>query len=348
MMIMSRAWYVILALLLAAAYYVVSLAVGQYNRRNQAASDETVRADSQVVSWAMQVDARKRADTLILSSSDQLVKALGKANGPTTAPAKDIPADAKDEAAKALRTFNEKLPAEYRHDALMVTDRDGRLVAQINYDQLNAAPEFELGGYPAVNDALHGFIRDDTWVLGGKLARIVTRPIEGEVGQPPLGAVVGIKWVDNAFAKEIGRRTRTTIAFFTLGQKVASAALEGGGLDDNVFDGNLASEFAKLMDDKDFKSTGRTDVRPLPEDKGGVIYVRIPGDAWDLGAGFAVARPKVFISSPMGFVQGADDQDKRNVKLWLVAVVILGAALIGIFFSYLEHSMPMRELAAQG
>ncbi len=348
MMILSRTWYVILALLLAAAYYVVSLAVGQYNRRNQVASDETVRADSQVVSWAMQVDARKRADTLILSSSEQLVKALGKANGPTTAPVKDIPADAKDEAAKALRAFNEKLPAEYRHDALMVTDRDGRLGAQINYDQLNAAPEFELGGYPAVNDALHGFIRDDTWVLGGKLARIVTRPIEGEVGQPPLGAVVGIKWVDNAYAKEIGRRTRTTIAFFTLGSKVASAALEGGGLDDNIFDGNLASEFAKLMDDKDFKATGRTDVRPLPEDKGGVIYVRIPGDAWDLGAGFAVARPKVFISSPMGFVQGADDQDKRNVKLWLVAVVILGAALIGIFFSYLEHSMPMRELASQG
>ena len=157
MMILSRIWYVILALLLAAAYYVVSLAVGQYNRRNQAASDETVRADSQVVSWALQVDARKRADTLILAKGDQLDKALGTANAP---PGKEpgIPASAKDEAAKALRTFNEKLPPEYRHDALMVTDRDGRLVAQINFDQLNAAPEFELGGYPAVNDALHGFL----------------------------------------------------------------------------------------------------------------------------------------------------------------------------------------------
>ena len=39
MMILSRIWYVILALLIAAAGYVVSLAVGQYNRRNTTAME---------------------------------------------------------------------------------------------------------------------------------------------------------------------------------------------------------------------------------------------------------------------------------------------------------------------
>ena len=68
MMILSRIWYVILAILLAAAYYIVSLAVGQYNRRNAAAMDETLKADSQVVSWAMQVDARRRLDVLASAS----------------------------------------------------------------------------------------------------------------------------------------------------------------------------------------------------------------------------------------------------------------------------------------
>ena len=87
MMILSRIWYVILGLLLAAAYYVVSLAVGQYNRRNQAAMDETLKADSQVVSWALQVDARRRLDTLLLAAVDANVgKALTGANGKENVP----------------------------------------------------------------------------------------------------------------------------------------------------------------------------------------------------------------------------------------------------------------------
>jgi hypothetical protein len=345
MMILSRVWYVVLALLLAAAYYIVALAVGQYNRRNQTAMEETLKADSQVVSWAMQVDARRRLDVMLLAAVDPAIaKAIRAANG------KDpVPPASKDEGAKALRTFNEKLPADYKNDALFIADREGRLVAQVGYDALNATPNFELGGYPAVFDALHGFLRDDTWVLGGKIARIVTRPVEDEVGQPPLGAVVGLRWVDQSFAKEVGKRTRTNIAFFALGQRVASAAQEDSGLDNNVLEA-LGGDLKSVADDKGFKENGRTDVRPLlsaGEDKGGVLFVRLPGDAWELGGGFAVARPKVAIVSPTEFITGADDKDKKSVKLWLVIVIALGAMLFGILFSFLEHSMPMREMARQ-
>ena len=77
MMILSRVWYLILAILLAGAYYIVALAVGQYNRRNQAALEETLKADSQVVSWALQVDARRRLDTLLGPAYDaNIVKAI--------------------------------------------------------------------------------------------------------------------------------------------------------------------------------------------------------------------------------------------------------------------------------
>src|SRR3954465_10447629 len=104
MMILSRIWYVILAILLAAAYYIVSLAVGQYNRRNLAAMDETLKADSQVVSWAMQVDARRRLDVLLLGGVDPgIAKSIRGAKG------KDpIPPQSKDEGARALRAFNDK------------------------------------------------------------------------------------------------------------------------------------------------------------------------------------------------------------------------------------------------
>ncbi|MBX3187659.1 MAG: hypothetical protein KF819_11615 [Labilithrix sp.] len=341
-MILSRIWYLILAILLAAAYYIVSLAVGQYNRRNAAAMDETLKADSQVVSWAMQVDARRRLDVLLLAAVDpNVAKSLKGANGK-----EQVPTASKEEGAKALRAFNDKLPAEYKNDVLFVADREGRLVAQIGYDSVVAFPEFELGGYAAVFDALHGFLRDDTWVWGGRIARVVTRPVEDEVGQPPLGAVIGLRWVDSGFAKEIGKRTRTNIAFFALGQHVASAA-STEGFEENSLEA-LGGDLKAVGEDKQFRETGRTDVRPLgTDDKGGVLFVRLPGDAWELGAGFAVARQKVSIASPLGFINGADDQDKKNVKLWLVGVIAFGALLFGMLFSFLEHSMPMREMAAQ-
>lgn len=342
MMILSRIWYVILALLVAASAYVVFLAVGQYNRSNAAAASETLKSDSQVVSWALQVDARRRLDALYLASGDaNVVKALRNANGK-----EPIPAPAKDEAVKAMRAFNDKLPADYRNDAMFAVDRDGRVVGQFGYDSANAFVEFELGGYAAVYDALHGFLRDDTWVWGGRLARVVTRPVEDDVTQPPVGAVIGLRWVDNAFAKELGKRTRTNLAFFAFGQRVASAATTEG-FDESTLEA-LGGDLKAVVEDKQFKEQGRTDVRPLgTDDRGSVIFIRMPGEAWELGSGFAVARPRIAISDPIGFIKGADDQDKRNVKMWLVAALAVGGAFFGLVFSFLEHSRPMREMARQ-
>lgn len=343
MMILSRIWYVILAIVCAAAYYIVSLAVGQYNRRNHVAMQEELKADSQVVKWALDVDARRRLDALFLAATDQgVVKAIKGANA-----AKDsVPVGSRDEGAKALRAYNEKLADAFKSDVIFAVDRDGRLVSQIGYDVVNASPEFELGGYRAVFDALHGFLRDDTWVLGGKVARVVARPVEDEAGQAPLGAVVALKWMDVPFAKELGKRTRTNVAFFALGTRVASAATVEG-FDESAFEA-MQSDLKTVTDSEDFKKDGRTDVRPLgKDDKGGILFVRLPGETWELGGGFAVARNKVTIDSPLGFIQGADDTDKKNVKMWILALVVGVGVLFGFLFSFLEHSMPLKELQRQ-
>lgn len=344
MMILSRIWYVILALLLAAAGYVVSLAVGQYNRRNQVAMDETIKADTQVVKYALEVDARRRLDNLLLPAVDAaVIKAVANANG------KAIPPASKEEGAKALRAFNEKLPPEYKSDVMMITDREGRLVAQFGYDAVNAFPEFELGGYTAVNDALHGFLRDDTWVWGGKLTRVAARPIEAEVDQPPVGAIIALRFMDTGFAKQIATRTRTNIAFFVLGQRVASAPAPESALDDASLEA-LGGDLKAVYEDKDFKETGRTGVRPLGPpgtEVGGVLFAKLLGDAWELGGGYAVARPKVAITSPLGFLNGADDADKRNVNWKIIAPVALFAMLFGLLFSWLEVTLPMKELRVQ-
>jgi hypothetical protein len=344
MMLLSRFWYVLVSILLGVALYAVYVAVGQYNRRNGVAMNEGLASDSQTVGWALQIDARRRLDLLLPGSVDPTVRAsLAAANGKDT---DKIPQKAKDDAKKALSDIQAKF-VDYKPDAIFAVDRDGRVIAQVGFESVQSNTEFELGGYPAVFDALHGYLRDDTWVWGGKIYRVVSRPVEDDSTQPPVGAIVAIRAVDAQFAKDFAKRTRTNIAFFAGTQRVAAASYEAAGekFDDGAFE-LMSADLTKLDGDKVYKDAGRSDVHPLSPDIG-AMYARLPGDAWDLGAGFSVLRPRVTIKGPLGFLQGADDTDKKSVNWIVIAAVVLLGTIFGILFSFLEHSMPMGELAAQ-
>ena len=64
---------------------------------------------------------------------------------------------------------------------MFAVDQAGRVVGQVGFDQASGIENFELGGYPVVADALHGWVRDDSWVLGGRIYRVVGRPVENDV-----------------------------------------------------------------------------------------------------------------------------------------------------------------------
>lgn len=341
MMLLSRFWYAILAILACVAIYVVFVAVGQYNRRNQVAMTEEVAGDAQVVRWSLQIDARRRLDALLVGSVDKGVQdALVGADG------KDkIPPASKDGAKKAVDGILQKLPAEYRPDALFAVDRDGRVIAETGFDQVLALEDFELGGYPAVNDALHGYLRDDTWVLGGKIYRVSARPVEYDVAQPPAGAIVGLKLVDPKFAQDISKLTRTNIAFYATGVRVASA---GGieGFDERLLD-QVVADIPNVEADKGYQDSGRSAVRTLSNDELGAMYTRFDGDAWVQRGGFAVARQRVSIAGPMGFLTGADDKDKQSVSWGIIALVFLVGTGLGVLFTFLEHTSPMKEMKLQ-
>jgi hypothetical protein len=338
MMVLSRIWYIILSLLLGVGIYVVYLAVGQYNRRNAVAMTEELASDSQTVGWALQIDARKRLDSLLIGAVDKGVQdALQAANAK-----EQIQAKVKEDGHHALVAVLEKIPADWKPDALFAVDHDGRVVSQVGYDAANAFPDFELGGYPVVFDALHGFMRDDTWVLGGRLYRVAARPVEFDATQPPLGAIVAMRLVDKRFAQDLSKRTRASVAFFANGQRVVSSAVEG--FDENQL-APLDNDLPKLAGDKEY-GEGRSEVRLLSDDVG-VMYARVLGDAWEQGAGFAVARTRVKIDGPLGFLNGADDKDKQSVNFLLIAGVVLAGIFGGLGLSLLEHSMPMREMERQ-
>ncbi len=343
MMVLSRIWYVVLSLLLGVALYLAYLAVGEYNRRNSVGTNEALASDSQVVGWALQIDARKRLDALLIGAVDK-----GLQDSLALADDKDkIPPRAKDDGKKALAAINDKIPADYKNDALFEVDHDGRVVAQVGFDQANPFDDFELGGYPAVFDALHGFLRDDTWLFGGKIYRVVARPVEFDVTQRPLGAIVGLRLVDHRFAQDISKRTRANVAFFAAGQRVASAA-GAEGFDESLLE-QITGDLGKLADDKSY-ADGRSDVHAVGENLG-VIYARLPGDVWALdpgtGGGFAVMRPRVQIANPLGFLSSADDKDKQGVN-WLVLAMVVALGIAGgMALSFLEQSLPMKEMQTQ-
>ncbi|MEO8902794.1 MAG: MXAN_5187 family protein, partial [Polyangiaceae bacterium] len=214
--------------------------------------------------------------------------------------------------------------------------------AYLGYDQASGMSDFELGGYPVVADALRGYVRDDTLILD-RMYRVVARPVEYDVGSLPAGAIIGARIMDDAFARELSARTGAAIAFYANGERASAGAPEGfatGNLD------QIVGDMQSLDSDTEYKDKGRSKVRTI----GGMLgvqYSRLPGEAWQLGGGFAVARLPVSVDGPFGFFKTADDKDKQQAKLPLAVAIAIAAAGIGILFSVFEHTLPLRLFKAE-
>ncbi len=329
-MILSRFWYLALAILLGVSAFTLMLAAQMYNRAGLRAMSESLASDSSAVGWYLKDDARNRSSALIpISLSPEIRGQLAKAT-PEAKPTREM----RDEAKKALRKLDGDVPADLKFDALWAVDGNGRVIAAVGIEH---AEDWELGGYPVVADALHGWIRDDAWVWKGRIYRVVSRPVEAEVNGEPVGAVIGIKIVDDKFAQFVSKRTGAAVGFYADGARVASWAPEG--FDKANLD-QITQDLKQLDANEDYKDKGRSEPRVIAAHLG-VVYARMPGEAWDLGAGYAVGRLAVAVDSPLDFLNKADDTDKKNVPTIFVIGGILLLAAAGIVFSILEHTQPL-------
>ncbi len=334
-MLASRFWYVVLGLLIGVATFLLFLATSMYNRAGARAMGEALSSDSQVVTWYLSNDARQRSAQLISFGIDgDIARSLAKSSENES----KVPDDARDKVLSALKKINATIPADQAFDAVFAVDQHGRVVAHLGYEQASGNPNFELGGYPVVADALRGYIRDDTLVLD-RIYRVVARPVELDTAQLPAGAIIGARILDDRFARELSARTGAAIAFYTSGARVSSGAPESfpsAQLD------QIVSDFAGLESDEEYQTKGRSKVRSLAGTLG-VQYSKLPGEAWSLGAGYAVARQPKSVDGPLGFSKKADDQDKANANVALAVGIALLAALIGIAFTFLEHTRPLHN-----
>ncbi len=338
-MLLTRFWNVLTALLLGAAVFVLYLAVSMYNRAGSRTMAERLSSDSQVVSWYLKEDARERAAQLIqFAVNPELARALQKSNESEA----KVPPQSQEKVRRVLKTINDKIPSEFGFDAVFAVDQLGRVVDHLGYEQASGMEEFELGGYTVVADALHGYIRDDILVLD-RMYRVVARPVELEAGQPPVGAIMGARIVDDRFSRELSKRTNAAIGFFARGQRVASGAPDD--FDKSQLD-QIVGDLAELDRDEAYREMGRSKVRSI----GGLLgvqYARLPGEAWALGAGYVVARRPDQVDNPFGFFQKSDDKDKEQAHVWVAIAIALGVALLGILFSILEHTRPLLLLRGE-
>jgi hypothetical protein len=329
-MILSRFWYLALAITLGVSVFTLFLAAQMYNRSGVRAMNESLASDSSAVGWYLKDEARNRSSALIpIALSGDLRTQLQKIT-----PEAKIPRENRDAALKALTKLNGEVPAELAFDALWAVDGNGRVIAAVG---IVHSEDWELGGFPVVADALHGWIRDDSWIWKGRILRVVARPVEAEVNGEPVGAVIGAKYVDDKFAQSVSKRTGAAVGFFADGARVASWAPEG--FDKANLD--LITQDLKLLDDnKDYQEKGRSEPRVIGSHLG-VAYGRMPGESWDLNAGFAVGRLAVGVDGPFDFLNKADDIDKKKVPMPLIVAAVFLLAIAGILFTVFEHTRPM-------
>jgi hypothetical protein len=337
-MLLSRFWNILLTLALGAAAFTLYVASQMYNHAGARAMSEALTADSSAVDWYLRDEARKRAAAIIgVALNPQIVEGLGKASGDAK-----IDRDTRAKVKTALNKGAADVPAELKFDALWAVDASGRVIANVGFEH---SEDWELGGYAAVADAIHGWIRDDAWVWKGRIYRIVARPVEREAQGEPVGAIIGAKIIDDNFARGVTRRTGAAVAFYADGSRVASGAPEGfdkANLDE------ITSDLKALDKDKNYQDPekGRSEVRVLGQHLG-VVYARLPGEAWDLGAGYAVGHVAVSVGSPGDFLTQADNNDKDKVPTKIIIAGVVALVLLGLGLSFAEYNRPLNTFRSE-
>lgn len=340
-MIASRFWFGLLGLALSGAALVLYLAISMHDRLGLRMVSEGLSADSRVVSWYLKNSAREGAAQLIrFAANDVVARSLATAS--RASEASGIDGGTRRQLKAALTKIAGEIPKSEGFDAVFAVAQSGEVVAHIGFEQAANLPDFELGGYPVVADALHGYVRDDT-LLFDRLYRVVARPVEFEIGQLPAGAIVGARLVDDQFAAEVSERTGAAVAFFANGRREATGAPSGfsrTGLD------QIVTDLPSLDRDADYKEKGRSDVHDFGDGLS-VVYARLPGEAWQLGAGYAVARQAPHVQNLLGVLKQADTKDKEAVNTLLLVALAFGTTAIGLLLSFWEYTSPLNSFRRQ-
>ena len=337
-MLLSRSWFLIVALAAGSAVLFALASQAAFNRQYDNALEDSLRRDRIELDRELQLDARNRLYTIsAFAINADLRAALREANGRRDRTV--IEPALRQRATGALQSVNRSLE-ELAADILFAVDRRGDIVAATGDENLPAGAG--LGAFPLVELALRGYVRDDVWVYNEAVYRMAARPVVE--GGEYVGAIVHGKRFDDDLCRRLSERLNgATIAFF-LRERVIAAhmpSLSGAPRREE-----LGQPLAAALADARLQDGGRTD--PVPLGNGGrAVYSLVTGGAAHAGVGYAIGRPRPHLESPLQVFDQVAKNDYVAV-LWPTGAIVLAGVLlvfaIAMLFVWLESDRPLSRL----
>nr|HEX4312635.1 MXAN_5187 family protein [Kofleriaceae bacterium] len=231
----------------------------------------------------------------------------------------------------------------------MLIDARGRVVARVGFEDGDYGDT--AAGRPLVDQALAGYLADDLWILGkNQLYFVTASPVIKRTSDfAYTGAVVlGYKASKELAAKlvihDADEAEQTEVGFFVGPDSLATSktvAFDTGALVDDI----------KGLPDKDRDNdctNGHLIAMRSGTDDYDLLGARLPGEAGDRGAYYAVYTSSPDVSGFGGTVKKVDKGDLSfgNFPWLLVGGGFIVALGVGILLMIVEADKPLRVLVA--
>jgi hypothetical protein len=342
-MLLSRFWYIIVAVAAAASAGAALLGQGVLNRQStEHVADELAR-DRTDLDTMLRLEARSRLDRISFITVDPKLGGILHQAAAISDPKQltHLNSETKDALrAHIARLLEAKSPdmqeSEIKPDLVFAVDMTGRIIGQLGSLEGNPAGS-SLITYPFVERALHGYLRDDVIVYDRRVYRVAARPVL--FGGEYVGAIAHGYKFDNEFAQRVSQGLGGASVLFFYGRAPLASYVATGA----PAVAELAAGLPDALTDARFKRGERTDPRPL-QSGGRSVYSLLIGSAARSEVGYAVARPLLLIASAADFFQGASREDVQALPLPLLGGGALLLALIGLSFIYFERDRPYAHL----
>ncbi|MBP9207989.1 MAG: hypothetical protein KBG28_28745 [Kofleriaceae bacterium] len=337
-MFWSKIWFFLVALVAAVAVTVALVLPRPAERAHRAEEHQRLTVACNVVGILLADNARIRVQ--LASTFSRAPRLIGKLDEASRADSFDatLSRDVREVATQLVEAVEGQRP-----DFALVVDRRGRAVARVKVDEDQFGDV--TAGRPLIDDALAGYLRDDLWVIGGRLYLVAAAPVIKTDGSPGyVGAIVLGHAVSSALAEQLVASLGVGVSFFVGAEALASwptvtldrTVLERAraGLTGDKLGGDCAAQTPVDL------SSGR--------DAYTAVVARMPGEAQREGAFYSIyiTRPKALgFTGTLGAVS-KDDLSLSSFPWPLVGGAFVLALALGLGLMVLESDRPLRRLNA--
>lgn len=328
-MLLSRVWFLVLAIAAIVGLSTALLARGVINREQLVSVDEQLRRDRFATEMLLKLDARARLDAMAPIAADSAVRDGVRSKKDNVKPLQN-----------RLRTMNQQLE-ELRADLLIAVDSDGTIVAQEG--RRPARSGAGLGEVPLVERALSGFLGDDVWVYDSQVYRVAARPIIDRGAY--VGAVIHAQKLDGVLAQRLSDRLGgPSLGFFFRDKVIASyTPTDKPG---SPTQPELLAALGGARKDEKLARGERTEPFDL-EGRGRAIYSLVAGSASASEVGYVVARGYTTLPTPFAIFDHAKKEDVDALPKLALGLGLFGLFVMAMGIMFLERDRPLAIFRAQ-